>query len=62
MTKKKMNSESLRNLEDTLSELVIEAVRRGIPKSQVGNIFDVMHKTIPSIRRAQEREKNDRRK
>lgn len=62
MKKRQMNSKTIDNIEEWLSEMVLEAVRCGIPKSQVQNIYDVIQKTIPSIRQAQGARKHDRRK
>lgn len=62
MKKRQMNSKAIDNIEESLSEMVLEAVRCGLPKSQVQNIYDVIHKTIPSIRRAQGANKHDGRK
>jgi hypothetical protein len=60
--KKQMNSKAIDNIEEWLSEMVLEAVRCGLPKSQVQNIYDVIQKTIPSIRRAQGATKHERHK
>lgn len=38
-----------------LDELVIEAVRHGIPKAHIEAIYDVRHKTIPLIKKSIER-------
>lgn len=38
-----------------LDELVIEAVRHGIPKAHIESIYDVRHKTIPLIKKSMER-------
>lgn len=43
---------NLNLLEELLDELVIEAVRAGVPKAHVAHIYDVKTKTIPAIRNA----------
>ncbi len=52
MKKRQMNNHTIDKIENLLSEMILEAVRCGLPKSQVQNIYDVIDKTIPAIRRA----------
>jgi hypothetical protein len=61
MSIKKMPNSTVNKLEILLNHLIIEAVRCGLPKSQVANIYDVTNKTLPAIKAAHEREKDDRR-
>jgi hypothetical protein len=41
---------NLKLLEELLDELVLEAVRKGVPKAHLACIYDVKNKTIPAIR------------
>jgi hypothetical protein len=45
----------LQKTDELLNELVIEAVRHGIPKAHIESIYDVRHKTIPLIKKSMER-------
>ena len=56
-SKKYASEVFLNRIDALLDELVIEAVRNGIPKSQVEYIYDVRRKTIPAIRTAMEKRK-----
>jgi hypothetical protein len=42
--------QNLKLLEELLDELVLEAVRTGVPKAHLACIYDVKNKTIPAIR------------
>jgi hypothetical protein len=43
---------NLKLLEELLDDLVLEAVRKGVPKAHLACIYDVKNKTIPAIRNA----------
>lgn len=62
MKKRNMNNKTVDKIEEYLSEMILEAVRCGLPKSQIQNIYDVIGKTIPAIRRAHGEINNDRSK
>jgi|LauGreDrversion4_2_1035121.scaffolds.fasta_scaffold70623_6 hypothetical protein len=42
--------QNLKLLEELLDDLVLEAVRKGVPKAHLACIYDVKNKTIPAIR------------
>jgi hypothetical protein len=43
---------NLKLLEELLDELILEAVRKGVPKAHLACIYDVKNKTIPAIQNA----------